>query len=206
MTETLEATFLLPEDHVLDGTPQQTKRLASAGREAVGADVRIVDDRGSELASGEVGEILIRSRSVIPGYWRAPEVTAQTIKDGWFYTGDLGYLDEDRYLYIVDRKKDVVLSGGVNTSTKEIEAVLYTHPSVMGAAVIGLPDDHWGEVVTACVVLRPGIPATEQDLVSHCLLSLASYKKPRRVYFLEDLPKNPSGKILKRELRTRLTA
>ena len=206
MTETLEATFLLPGDHVLDGTPQQTKRLASAGREAVGADIRIIDDQGFELASGQVGEILIRSRSVIPGYWKSPEATAQAIKDGWFYTGDLGYLDEDRYLFIVDRKKDVVLSGGVNIFTKEIEAVLYTHPSVMEAAVVGLPDDHWGEVVTACVVLRPGTAATEQDLVSHCLLSLASYKKPRRVYFLEDLPKSPSGKVLKRELRTHLTA
>ena len=157
------------------------------------------------MATGQVGEILIRSRSVIPGYWRAPEDTAQAIKDGWFYTGDLGYLDEDRYLFIVDRKKDVVLSGGVNIFTKEIEAALYTHPSVMEAAVIGLPDDHWGEVVTACVVLRPGTPATEQDLVSTACSPWPATRSRGACISWRILPKNPSGKILKRELRARLT-
>ncbi|MCX7177624.1 MAG: AMP-binding protein [Proteobacteria bacterium] len=152
----------------------------------------------------EVGEILVRSRSVISGYWNMPEETAATIRAGWFHTGDLGYLDEERYLFLVDRLKDMVISGGVNIYTKEVESVLYNHPAVLEAAVIGLPDEAWGEIVVAIVVLRPGLQATADELVEHCRTSLASYKKPREVHFLDELPKNPSGKILKRELRLRL--
>ena len=204
LTETLEATFLVTSDHVLDGSPQQEKRLASAGREAVSAEIRIVDTSGKDLAPNEVGEILVRSRSVISGYWNMPEETAATIRAGWFHTGDLGYLDEERYLFLVDRLKDMVISGGVNIYTKEVESVLYNHPAVLEAAVIGLPDEAWGEIVVAIVVLRPGLQATADELVEHCRTSLASYKKPREVHFLDELPKNPSGKILKRELRLRL--
>mgnify|MGYP002682880431 FL=1 len=116
----------------------------------------------------------------------------------------MGYFDEDRYLFVVDRKKDMVVSGGVNIYTKEIESVLYTHPAVLEAAVIGLPDDHWGEVVTACVVTKPGQSLSENEVVELCEATLSSYKKPRRVFFVEELPKNPSGKVLKRELRTML--
>ncbi|MCC7413956.1 MAG: long-chain-fatty-acid--CoA ligase [Gammaproteobacteria bacterium] len=206
LTETLEATFLVGSDHVLGGTPQQRARLASAGREAVGAEVRIVDDAGRDLGSGEVGEVLVRSRSVVRGYWRMPEASAEAIRDGWFFTGDLGYLDEDRYLFIVDRKTDMVVSGGVNIYTKEIEAVLYTHPAILEAAVIGLPDEQWGEIVTATIVIRPGTQVTAEALIDYCRRELAGYKKPRRVYFLDELPKNPSGKILKRELRKALGA
>ena len=205
LTETLEATFLTAADHVLGGNACQQARLASAGREAVGAEVRIVDDAGKELGSNEVGEILVRSRSVISGYWKMREETGRAIRDGWFYTGDLGYLDKDRYLFLVDRKKDMVVSGGVNIYTKEIEAVLYEHPAVLEAAIIGLPDDEWGEVVTAVIARKPGLEVNAEDLVEHCRMALASYKKPRRVYFLAELPKNPSGKILKRELRTLFT-
>lgn len=204
LTETLEATFLVTADHVLDGSPQQEKRLSSAGREAVSAEVRIVDAAGKDLVPNEVGEILVRSRSVIAGYWNMPEETAVTIRNGWFHTGDLGYLDEERYLFLVDRLKDMVVSGGVNIYTKEVESVLYNHPAVLEAAVIGLPDEEWGEAVVAMVVLRPGLQASAEELVEHCRLSLASYKKPRQVHFLDELPKNPSGKILKRELRKRL--
>ncbi len=206
LTETLEATFLVAADHVLDGSEEQMRRLASAGREAVGAEVRIVDDEGHDLAPGEVGEVLVRSRSVISGYWNRPDATAQAIRDGWFYTGDLGYLDEDRYLFIVDRKTDMVVSGGVNIYTKEIESVLYHHPAVLEAAVFGLPDETWGEAVTAAVVLRAGASASEADLIAHCRACLASFKKPRAVYFLDELPKNPSGKVLKRELRRLLAS
>lgn len=206
LTETLEATFLVTADHVLDGTPQQEKRLASAGREAVGAEVRIVDADGKDLGPNEVGEILVRSRSVISGYWNMPEETAATIRNGWFHTGDLGYLDEERYLFLVDRLKDMVVSGGVNIYTKEVEAALYNHPAVLEAAVIGLPDEEWGEAVVATVVLRPGMQASAEQLIEHCRDSLASYKKPRRVFFLAELPKNPSGKILKRELRKSLAS
>jgi long-chain acyl-CoA synthetase len=203
LTETLEATFLTADDHVVGGSEQQQKRLASAGREAVGAEIRIVDDTGRQLGSGEIGEILIRSRSVIAGYWRMPEATREAIRGDWFYTGDVGYLDEERYLFLVDRKKDMVVSGGVNIYTKEIEAVLYRHPAVLEAAVIGLPDETWGEQVTAVVSLKPGSHASAEELITLCRESLASYKKPREVLFLPDLPKNPSGKILKRELRER---
>jgi acyl-CoA synthetase (AMP-forming)/AMP-acid ligase II len=206
LTETLEATFLTADDHVLDGNERQRARLASAGREAVGAEVRVVDDAGCDLPVNEVGEVLVRSRSVIAGYWRMPDETARAIRDGWFHTGDLGYLDDDRYLYIVDRKKDMVISGGVNIYTKEIEAVLYRHPAVLEAAIIGLPDEEWGEVVTAVVARKPGTQVEADELVECCRAELAGYKKPRRVFFLDELPKNPSGKILKRELRTLLAA
>ena len=117
----------------------------------MGAEVRIVDDAGAGLGAGETGEILIKSESVIAGYWNNPEETAHAIRDGWFHTGDLGYLDEDRYLFVVDRKKDMVISGGVNIYSKEIESVLYRHPAVLEAAVIGLPDEEWGEIVTAVI-------------------------------------------------------
>ena len=205
LTETLEATFLVSDDHVVNGTEAQTRRLASAGREAVGAEVRIVDDAGVELPGGETGEILVKSESVIAGYWNNPEETANAIRDGWFYTGDLGYLDDERYLFVVDRKKDMVISGGVNIYSKEIESVLYRHPAVLEAAVIGLPDEEWGEVVTAVISTRPGREMTGQELIDYCSQFLAGYKKPKKVLFLDELPKNPSGKILKRVLRSNLT-
>jgi long-chain acyl-CoA synthetase len=201
LTETLEATFLLAKDHLPDGTDDQRRRLISAGREAVGAEIRIIGPQGEDLAGNEVGEILVRSRSVISGYWRNPQDTQETIRDGWFHTGDLGYLDDQRYLFVVDRLKDMVVSGGMNIYTKEVEDVLYDHPAVLEAAVYGLPHENWGEQVTATVVLRPGVVATADDLTDHCSAYLAGYKRPRAFYFLDDLPKNPSGKILKRELR-----
>ena len=204
LTETLEATFLVSDDHVVNGTGAQTRRLASAGREAVGAEIRIVDEAGADLGAGETGEILIKSESVIAGYWNNPEETAHAIRDGWFHTGDLGYLDEDRYLFVVDRKKDMVISGGMNVYSKEIESVLYRHPAVLEAAVIGLPDEEWGEIVTAVIALKPGREASERELVDLCRTSLAGYKKPRKILFLDELPKNPSGKILKRVLRENL--
>ncbi len=205
LTETLEATFLLAEDHVLDGTRLQQKRLGSAGREAVSADVSIVDEQGRDVPANEVGEILIRSRSVIKAYWKMPEESDRVIRDGWFHTGDLGYLDEDRYLYVVDRIKDMVVSGGINIYTREIESRLYQHPAVLEAAIIGLADDEWGERVTAVVVRRSGEDVTEKELIEFCAETLASYKKPKKVLFMDDLPKNPSGKILKRELRLALS-
>ena len=204
LTETLEATFLVSADHVINGTETQTRRLASAGREAVGAEIRIIDEAGADLDAGETGEILIKSESVIAGYWNNPDETANAIRDGWFHTGDLGYLDEDRYLFVVDRKKDMVISGGMNIYSKEIESVLYRHSAVLEAAVIGLPDEEWGEIVTAVIALKPGREASERELVDLCRTSLAGYKKPRKVLFLDELPKNPSGKILKRVLRGNL--
>jgi acyl-CoA synthetase (AMP-forming)/AMP-acid ligase II len=201
LTETLEATFLTAADHVLDGTPAQRKRLESAGREAIGAEIRIVDDAGQDLPSGEIGEILVRSKSVIDGYWRQPEAGAEVIRNGWFHTGDLGYLDDERYLFVVDRKKDMIVTGGVNVYTKEVETVLYQHPAVREAAVYGVPDDNWGERVTAAISLREGATVSAAELISFCREHLAGFKLPKHVMFLDELPKNPSGKILKRELR-----
>ena len=206
LTETLEASFLVASDHVLDGDERRQRRLASAGREAVGAEVRVVTSEGRDAAPLEVGEVLVRSESVIPGYWRMPDETAKAIRNGWFHTGDLGYLDDERYLFLVDRIKDMVVTGGVNVYTKEVEAVLFEHPAVLEAAVVGLPDDQWGEIVAAVVVLRPGCTAFAEELVEHCRKSLAGFKKPRVVHFLDELPRNPSGKILKRELRRRLAS
>ncbi len=204
LTETLEATFLVSADHVLDGSAAQARRLASAGREAVGAEIRIVDEAGADLGVGEVGEILIRSESVIAGYWNNPEETATAIRDGWFHSGDLGYLDENRYLFVVDRKKDMVISGGMNIYCKEIESALYRHPATLEAAVIGLPDENWGEIVTAVIVIKPGQRASAEELLELCKASLAGYKTPKKVFFRDELPKNPSGKILKRILRQQL--
>jgi long-chain acyl-CoA synthetase len=200
LTETIEATFLTMADHVL-GDPAHERRLASAGREAPNAEVRVVDDAGRDVPAGEVGEVLVRSRSVIPEYWRAPEETAATIRDGWFHTEDVGHRDDDGYLFIVDRKKDVIISGGTNIYPKEIEEVLYGHPAVVDAAVIGVPDEMWGESVKALVVKREGRDVTADELIELCRDNLAGYKKPRIVEFVDALPRNPSGKILKRELR-----
>jgi long-chain acyl-CoA synthetase len=203
LTETLEATFLVASDHVVDGDEKQQRRLASAGREAVGAEVRVVDEGGRDVPSGVVGEILVRSHSVCAGYWNNPEETAKAFIGDWFRTGDLGYLDDERYLFVVDRIKDMVVSGGANIYTKEVESVLYEHPAVLEAAVVGVPDEQWGEIVVAAVVRRAGKQVSADELVSWCRQSLASYKKPRAIHFVDELPKNPSGKVLKRELRRR---
>jgi len=201
LTETIEATFLTATDHVLDGDPGRERRLASAGTEAVNAEVRVVDDDGRDLPACEVGEVLVRGPSVIREYWRAPEATSAAISDGWFHTGDVGYRDEGGYLFIVDRKKDMIISGGVNIYPKDVEGVLYSHPGVLEAAVIGLPDEMWGEAVTAVVAPKPGWDLSEQELIEYCRGRIAGYKKPRAVKLVEALPRNPSGKILKRELR-----
>jgi len=201
-TETGPLTTLLkPEDHVLEGSEAQLAKLASAGRPVLNYEARIVDAQGKDLPVGEVGEIIVRSESMTIGYWRLPEETAKTIRDGWLFTGDFGRLDEDGYIYIIDRKNDMIISGGKNIYPREIEEVLYEHEAVLEAAVIGVPDDHWGESVRALVVLRPGKRATEEDIISFCKENLASYKKPRWVEFRNELPKNPTGKILKRLIR-----
>ena len=201
LTETLETNLLLAEDHVLGGTPKQQERLKSAGRESATYEVKVVDERGSEVPRGEIGEIWVKGPAVIKGFWRNPEETARTIEDGWFKTDDLGKMDEDRYLYIVDRKKDMIISGGENIYAKEIDDVLHSHPAIFEAAAIGVPDKDWGEAVKAVVVLKSGMTATEQEIIQFCKEKLASYKKPKSVDFVSELPKTASGKILKRELR-----
>lgn len=206
LTETLEATFLTADDHRVGHDEIKTARLQSCGREAVGAEIKIINEAGDELPSGQHGEILIKSDSVIPGYWNQPEETANAIKKGWFYSGDIGYLDADRYLYVVDRKKDIIVSGGVNIYSKEIETVLYELDGIREVAVIGLPDEKWGEAVSAVIVLDQGKAVEASTVIDYCAVRMARYKKPKNIYFLDELPKNPSGKILKRELRSMLSS
>jgi long-chain acyl-CoA synthetase len=201
-TETGPLTTLLrPEDHVLEGPPEQVARLASAGRSVLSYEVRIVDQEGNDVPVGDVGEIAVRSECMTVGYWNLPEETAKTIKDGWLYTGDFGRMDAEGYVYIVDRKNDMIISGAKNIYPREIEELLYRHEAVLEAAVIGVPDEYWGESVKALVVLKPGKKASEEEIVAFCKENLASYKKPRSVEFRQELPKNPTGKILKRLIR-----
>ncbi len=195
------ATALAKEDHVVDGTPEQMGRLASAGRPCIGVDVRVVNETGDEVAAGEIGEVLIRGDHVMASYWNQPEATAEVLRDGWFSTGDLATIDAGGYLFIVDRKKDMIISGGYNVYPREVEEVLYRHPAVAECAVIGVPDREWGERVTAVVAFKPDRAASPKELTEHCRGLLASYKLPRAVELVDELPKSPAGKILKKKLR-----
>lgn len=178
------------------------KRLMSCGRPCPGVEVRVVDKSGKEVAVGDHGELVARGANVTRGYWNNLEETALAFRDGLFRTGDIGYQDADGYFFILDRLKDMIVTGGENVYSGEVEAVIYTHPAVREAAVFGIPDPKWGELVMACVVLKPGKALSADDLIAHCRRSLANYKVPRRVEFSEtELPKNGSGKILKRILR-----
>jgi acyl-CoA synthetase (AMP-forming)/AMP-acid ligase II len=167
------------------------------------ADLRVVDPDGGDCPTGEAGEIVVRGDQVLSGYWNRPDANAESFRDGWFYTGDMARLDEEGFDYIVDRKKDMIVSGAENVYPREVEEALYGHPAVAEAAVFGLPDEHWGERVAAAVVLRPGQRADETALDALCRAQLAGYKRPRAWYFVDEIPKNVSGKVLKRVLRDR---
>jgi len=179
------------------------RKTGSCGRPTVTAEVRVVDDSGKQLPPGAIGEIVARSPCVTQGYYKNPEATAETWREGWLRTGDLGRMDEEGFLYIVDRKKDMIISGGENIYPVEIENVLYRHPKIKEAAVIGVPDPVWGESVKAFVVPKVRNSLTEEEIVDFCKMHLAGYKKPKLVEFVDDLPKNPVGKILKKLLRER---
>jgi acyl-CoA synthetase (AMP-forming)/AMP-acid ligase II len=194
-------TTLHKRQHKPDGTPQDIKRLGSIGQAAPNVDVKIVDDNGGECPSGTPGEILTRTASHMVGYWNNTAATIAALRDGWYHTGDLGYLDEEGFLFLVDRKKDVIISGGENIYSREVEEALSTHPAVRDVAVIGVKDDYWGETVRAVVVMAAGQRVSEPDLIEHCKTLIASYKKPKSVVFAEDLPRLPSGKINKVVLR-----
>ncbi len=205
MTETSPLlTVLDPADHILDGTPEQVRRLSSCGKEVLGVEVRVVNIEGEDVHPGEIGEIIARGPNVMLGYWRMPEATDAAIVDGWMHTGDLATIDEENYIYIVDRAKDMIISGGENIYSVEVENALYTHPAVLEVAVIGIPDDVWGEAVHAVVVCKPGMQATGDELIAHARTLIAGFKVPRSVEFSQDaLPKSGAGKILKRDLRDR---
>jgi long-chain acyl-CoA synthetase len=195
-------TMLSKRQHnVLDCPPEEQKTLGSAGFPHIGVHVRIVGKDQNDVEPGEVGELIVRSKAVMQEWWHTPDETRETIVDGWVHTGDLGRYDEKGYIYIVDRKKDMIVSGGENIFPREIEEVIYRHPSIREAAVFGIPDPYWVEKVHAVVVLSKGAKLTEQELIDFCKRRLAHFKAPKSVEFVEVLPKNPAGKILKREMR-----
>jgi long-chain acyl-CoA synthetase len=180
--------------------PDRERRPGSIGTPIHGVQMRVVDEYGRDVPQGEVGEIVIRGHNVMKGYWRRPDETTAAIRDGWFHSGDMGRVDEDGYFAIVDRKKDLIIRGGYNVYPREVEEVLYEHPAVAEAAVIGIPHPQLGEEVAAAVAIKPGAAASAEELREHVRSQVAAYKYPRRVWFVEALPKGPTGKILKREI------
>jgi acyl-CoA synthetase (AMP-forming)/AMP-acid ligase II len=188
-------TGLKDDDHTGD-------KLTSCGRPSMGIDVRVVDPTGKEVETGKTGELVARGANIMRGYWNQPEETKLAFRNGFFRTGDIGYQDANGYFYILDRLKDMIVTGGENVYSGEVEAVIYAHPAVREVAVFGIPDPSWGEIVKACVVLKPGNMLTKDELIEYCRRSLANYKIPRSIQFSEtELPKSGSGKILKRALR-----
>jgi acyl-CoA synthetase (AMP-forming)/AMP-acid ligase II len=201
MTECICCTILKAELHRLDGSDAERRRLSSAGQPFLGNDVAIVRDDGTPCAPDEIGEIAFRSPTVMRGYWNKNVLTSETVRDGWLLSGDLGFIDADNFVYVVDRKKDMIISGGENIYSWEVEEALRAHPDVADVAVIAVPDAAWGESVKACVQMRPGCKATDAELIDYARTKIASYKKPKSVDFVEALPRLFNGKIDKKALR-----
>jgi len=198
MTETTgSVTYLPPEDHSIEGN----ERMKSAGKALPHCEIKIVDGSGKEVPIREVGEIIVKTTSNMEGYWNLPEETTKTLKSGWLYTGDAGYMDEDGYIYVHDRVKDMIVSGGENIYPAEVENAIFGHETVSDVAVIGVPDEKWGEAVKALVVLKENCKTTEEDIINFSKERIAGFKTPKSVDFIKELPRNPSGKILKKELR-----
>jgi len=194
LTETVSGDTFLAKDKMLS-------KIGSVGKPVMHLEVRIVDDTGRELGPNQLGEICLRGPKVFRGYWKDEKATAEAIKDGWFYTGDIGMLDDEGYLYILDRKKDMIISGGENIASPEVERVIYELPAVLEAAVIGIPHPQWLEVPKAYVVVKPGYSITKEEIINYCAQKLAKFKVPKEIEFVESLPRTASGKVLKRELR-----
>ena len=191
---------------VLDRPPEEQKVLASCGQPSLGVHVRIINEKKEDVEPGVIGEVIAQSDSIMVEYWRKPDYTSETIVDGWLYTGDLGYYDEKGFIYLVDRKKDMIVTGGENVYSREVEDVLYKHPAIAEVAVIGIPDPVWVERVHAVVVLKTNATATESEIIGFCKDHVASFKSPKSVEFADVLPKSPQGKILKRELTKKYRA
>jgi fatty-acyl-CoA synthase len=201
MTETTAAlTLLNPADH-RRALAEKPGLLLSAGRALIATEVRVVDENDDPVPAGSIGEVVGRGPQLMRGYWNLPEASAESLRGGWMHTGDAGIIDADGYLYIQDRVKDMIVSGGENVYPREVEEVLYQHPAIAEAAVIGIPDDTFGEAVKAIVVLREPGGATAEVIMDFCRGKLGGYKRPKSVDFVTALPRNPSGKVLKKELR-----
>ena len=195
-------TTLLAHQHRPYGSERDREILTSVGQASPRIGVRVVDDHGVDLPVGEVGEVLLTSPAVMKGYWNNTAATLETLRDGWVHTGDVGRLDAEGYLYLVDRKKDMIITGGENVYSREVEEAVVTHADVSEVAVIGVADETWGEAVLAIVVPRAGAVPTAQEIIDHCRPLIAGYKKPKRVLFVDEIQKLPSGKIDKVRLRT----
>jgi long-chain acyl-CoA synthetase len=182
--------------------PDMERKPGSIGTPIEGVEMRVVDENDQPVEQGEVGEIVIRGHNIMKGYWQRPEATTEAMRGGWFHSGDMARVDEDGYFYIVDRKKDLIIRGGYNVYPREVEEVLYEHPKIREAAVVGVPHDEWGEEIGAAVVLHEGEELSPEEVSAYVKDRIAAYKYPRVVWFLDDLPKGPTGKILKREIET----
>lgn len=201
MTEMTAAIAILSWADHQRALREKPELLVAAGRPILGTDVRVVDENDNDVPQGTIGEVLARGPQMMKGYWKQPEATAEALRGGWMHTGDAGVLDEEGYLYIQDRVKDMVVSGGENIYPRVVEEVLFKHPAVAEVAVIGVPDGQWGERIKAIVVLRPGMKATAEEIMDFCRGKLGGFERPRSVDFVEALPRTPSGKVLKRVLR-----
>ncbi|MGD9973148.1 MAG: class I adenylate-forming enzyme family protein [Desulfatirhabdiaceae bacterium] len=199
MTEALGVTQLTEGDHFLEG--DKSKLLASAGKPILCAEIDVLDEDDNPVKTGEIGEIVVRGKHVMMGYWKNPEMTRQALRGGWYHSGDMGYMDEDGYLYLVDRKADMIVTGGENVYPKEVEDVLYEHPAVSMSVVVSAPDDKWGERVQAVVVRKPGQSVTENEIIDFCRKKLGGYKCPKTVEFWESIPTSPIGKVLRRDVK-----
>ena len=200
-TEVYLLTFLQARDHKLEGSEKEVKRLKSCGLGLINTETLVVDSDRNPVKPGEVGEVITRGDHVSPGYWKKPKETRDSMKEGWFFTGDLATVDEEGFIYIIGRRKEIIITGGENVSPREIEDVLHSHKAVKEAAVVGLPHEKWGEAVTAFVILEDNETLSEEDLLAFCRERLAGYKRPKAAIFLEDFPRTTSGKLLKRKLR-----
>jgi len=203
MTSGVARLSIADHAHAIGHRPE---RLASCGRPHVETDVRVVDENGQEVSGEQIGEVVVAGDDVFKGYWGAPELTAEVLIDGWFHTGDLARVDDEGFIYLVDRKKDMIISGGFNVYPTEVETVLYQHPAIYEVCVIGVPDERWGESVKAVACLRPNATATAEELIAFCREHMADYKCPRTVDFAPDLPKHASGKVARKLVRERYWA
>jgi acyl-CoA synthetase (AMP-forming)/AMP-acid ligase II len=195
--------YMTPEEHFIDGRIAPETRLSSCGRPAPLTNVMICDDANAPLPTGTSGEICVKGDIVMKGYYKSPDKTAETIIDGWLHTGDIGHLDTEGYLHLTDRKKDMIISGGFNVFPSEVEQVIWSHPAVQDCAVIGVPDDKWGEAVKAVVELNAGMSVDEQELIAECRERLGGVKTPKSIDFVESLPRSANGKVLKKDIRAK---